>query len=101
MRKRQRLSVWLVALALAGVGVGLGGGVAEAGLFHHGPPKPKPAAAVDDATVAAVQQALDDGRLIDAGRLLDRAALAGDNDPRLTLELGELDLARERFSEAL
>src|SRR5579863_6410530 len=97
MPSRHRMSVLVAGMMLAAAG---GVGAASAGLFHHGPPKPK-AAAVDDATVAAVQQALDENRLIDAGRLIDRAFLANDKDPRLILQAGELDLAREQFSEAL
>ena len=91
---RLRLMIWAAGLWLSA------GGGAEAGLFHH-EPKPKAAATVDDATVNAVQQALDESRLSDAGRLLDRAVLAGEKDPRLTLLAGELDLAREHFQDAL
>jgi Flp pilus assembly protein TadD len=98
MRNRKRISI-----LLAGVLLAVCGSAATAGLFggQHHDPKLKAAAAVDDATVAAVQQALDEGRLVDAGRLLDRAFLAGETDPRLTLEAGQLDLQEERFQDAL
>ena len=98
MGKRRRLLLLVASLAGAGAVVG---GPAAAGLFHHAEPKPKAAAATDDATVAAIQRALDESRLADAGRLLDGAANAGEKDPRLVLLGGELDLARERFSDAL
>lgn len=73
----------------------------QAGLFHH---KPKPAAdksAVTDAQVDAIQKAIDEQRLMDAGNLLDRLLLAGAKDPRLALMSGELDLARGRYEDVL
>jgi Flp pilus assembly protein TadD len=60
-----------------------------------------PSAAATEAGVAAVQQAIDEQRYIDAGQMLDEALLAGVKDPRLLLLGGELNLSRGRFSEAL
>jgi len=54
-----------------------------------------------DTTVAEVRQALDEARLLDAGRFLDQALLAGVKDARLTLLGGDLNLARGRFGPAL
>lgn len=52
-------------------------------------------------TVANVQRALDEGRYLDAGRMLDGAILGGGDDPRLMLLTGELALARGAYSDAL
>lgn len=73
---------------------------AQAGLFQH----KRPAAAarkVTDADIANIQRALDEQRLLDAAKLLDAAVLAGGDDPRVTLLIGDLALARERYADAL
>lgn len=70
----------------------------EAAIFGHAA---KPTPGVSDAAVAEVQRALDEQRLLDAGRMLDQALLAGIKDPRLTLLGADLSLARGRYSTAL
>jgi Flp pilus assembly protein TadD len=85
--------------AIVVIGTALSAAPASAGLFHHAP---KPAKVdVDDAGIAAIQRAIDEQRLLDAGRLLDEAVLTGSKDPRLGLLAGELELARGRYSDAL
>lgn len=64
---------------------------------------PKKAAAADtraDYAVAAMDRALAEGRILDAGRLLDQTLAAGVSDPRLLLRAGELHLKRGRYDEA-
>ena len=93
-----RLAFGLVALIAA---LGCAPTSVQAGLFSH---KPKPAAAkteVSDAQIDALQRAIDEQRLMDAGNMLDRLLLGGAKDPRLTLMSGELDLARGRFEDVL
>jgi Flp pilus assembly protein TadD len=64
--------------------------------------KREPAAADSYPGVAAeVQRALDEQRLVDAGRMLDRALLGGAKDSRLATLSGELELARGRYDNAL
>jgi len=60
---------------------------------------PAPAAVTSAAPL--IQQALNEQRLLDAGRLLDQAALSGDKDPRLEICAGQLSLARGRYADAL
>jgi Flp pilus assembly protein TadD len=75
---------------------------ADADLFHHAKkPDPEDASTALDPTIAAIQKALDEQRLKDAGDLLDRTLLSGAKDPRLFLLSGELDLLRGRYVEAL
>lgn len=59
------------------------------------------ASAIADARVADISRALDERRLVDAGRMLDQALLAGVQDARLDLLTGELQLARGRPADAL
>jgi Flp pilus assembly protein TadD len=61
--------------------------------------KPQPAAV--DAGLIEIQRALDEQRYVDAGRMLDAAALSGASDTRLSILTGELDLARGRYADAL
>ena len=90
------------ALVLAVVAISACGGVAEAGLFHRDPPpKPATAAGVPDATIDAIDRAIDEQRLVDAGRMLDEALIAGAKDPRLDVLEGRLSLARGRPDDAL
>jgi Flp pilus assembly protein TadD len=49
----------------------------------------------------AIDQALNEKRLVDAGLLLDRAYASGLDDPQLSLRSGELHLERGRYAEAL
>jgi Flp pilus assembly protein TadD len=60
-------------------------------------PTGKPA----EATVAAVQQALDEQRLLDADRMLTEAAISGLKDARLSVLDGELDLMRGRYQDSM
>lgn len=85
-------------LALAVTALALIASSAQAGLFNHAD---KPAATAVDRAVAETQRAIDEEQLLDAGRFLDDAFLAGMSDPRLTLLDGEVDLLRGRFNDAL
>jgi len=90
---------WTALLGLAAGLCVLTAADARADLFHH---KPKPQANVlTDADVDAIQKALDEQRLKDAGDMLDRAFLIGAKDPRLFLLSGELRLAQGRYADAL
>jgi Flp pilus assembly protein TadD len=71
---------------------------AEAGLLSRAP---KAAPVVSDAAISEVRRAIDEQRLLDAGRMLDEAALNGIKDPRLTLLGGDLNLAKGRYAQAL
>lgn len=53
------------------------------------------------AAVAEMRRAIDEQRLLDAGRMVDQAMLAGVKDPRLSLLGGDLNLARKRYNVAL
>lgn len=61
----------------------------------------KPAPTVSDAAVAEIQRAIDEQRLLDAGRYLDETQLAGVKDARLLVLGGDLNLARGRYNAAL
>ncbi|MDP3852247.1 tetratricopeptide repeat protein [Phenylobacterium sp.] len=61
----------------------------------------KPAPTVSDAAVAEIQRAIDEQRLLDAGRYLDETQLAGVKDARLLMLGGDLNLARGRYNAAL
>jgi len=83
---------------------GLIGLVAVAALATSAAAAPKRAGqegAAVTATLTAVRQAIDERRLLDAGRLIDEAALKGGRDPRLTLLNGELNLVQQRYDVAL
>jgi Flp pilus assembly protein TadD len=68
----------------------------------HAEDKVSKAAVVDiKPMVTDVKQAISEGRLIEAGRLLDLAAIRGMRDPQLDLLSGRLDLARNRPSDAI
>jgi Flp pilus assembly protein TadD len=90
-------------LALAVVALSAASGSAQAGLFHHDPAPAKVAVAatVPDAMIDAIDRAIDEQRLVDAGRMLDQALLAGAKDPRLDVLMGRLSLARGRPEDAL
>ncbi len=76
----------------------LGASAVQAGIFdRHAAKKP----ASDDAAVAQIQQAIDEQRYLDAGRMLDQVILGGSKDPRLTLLAGDLDLVHGRWGDAL
>lgn len=92
-----RIGAALVALTvLAGAA-----SPAEAGLFGL---KKKPAAEehpIADTAVREIQRALDEQRYVDAGKLLDQALTMGAKDPRLTVQLGEVQIVRGRYEGAL
>ena len=90
---RKRLALVLAAAAI------MAAPAAQAGIFGNHDAKKKPA--TDDAAVVQIQQAIDEQRYLDAGRMLDQVILAGSKDSRLTLLAGDLDLAHARWSDAL
>lgn len=69
----------------------------QAGIFGR---EQKAAPQVSEAAVAEIQRALDEQRLIDAGRMLDSAQVAGVRDPRLQVLGGDLNLRRGRLNAA-
>ena len=87
-----------VAFAMSLSILTLGSGAAHAGWFWGSEVAPKLA---DDQVIAHIQQAIDEERYVDAGTLLDHAISATESDPRLTLLLGKLNLARGRYDLAL
>lgn len=90
----------VAAIVAATVLAGVSAPAEAAGFFH---PKKAPAAATSalEPTLTAIDQALADSRLVDAGRTLDMALASGVTDPRLLLRAGELHLARGRDEEAV
>lgn len=94
-----RLNHWaLLSFALLS-GLGSAPSSASAGLFHR-------QAKVETATAPAaftaeIQRALDEQRLLDAGKMLDEALLADVRDPKLQILAGKLNLARGRYDDAL
>jgi Flp pilus assembly protein TadD len=72
---------------------------AEAGLFKRAPAEATPQATPQ--YFAEIQRALDEQRLLDAGKLIDQALRAGDRSGRLVIDSGQLKLARGRYDEAL
>lgn len=54
-----------------------------------------------DVRIAAITRAIDEQRLVDAGRMLDQAMLQNLRDSRLDVLTGELHLLRSRPAEAL
>jgi Flp pilus assembly protein TadD len=48
-----------------------------------------------------IKRALDEQRLVDAGKLLDQALLAGDKTPQLAIYSGQLSLGRGQYEAAL
>lgn len=90
---RTRIAILFAAVAI------LAAPAAQAGIFGSHDAKKKPA--TDDAAVAQIQQAIDEQRYLDAGRLLDQVILSGSKDPRLTLLAGNLDLVHSHWGDAL
>lgn len=101
--KRHRLNTALRSAVVLGASLAvLAGAPAQAdGLFGFGRAKSAAAEQQIEPVLDAVNQALAEGRLVDAGRILDSAYAAGAVDPRLLLCSGELQLARERYDEAI
>ena len=71
-------------------------------LLAAGPSAAKPSAEVTltAAGVAEIRRAIDEQRLLDAGRMIDQAMLGGVTDPRLSLLGGDLNLVRKRYNVA-
>jgi Flp pilus assembly protein TadD len=86
-----RLAIAILAAAV------IGGGFSTPALAKRKPP----AAAAPPVPVEDIQTAMDEQRYQDAGRMVDRASLAGARDPMLAVFAGELDLVRGRYDEAL
>ena len=91
-----------VATALAVATILAGTAPVQAQLFQH-KHKQAPAAStkVTDAVIANIQRALDEQRYLDAAHLLDQVVIAGGVDPRITLLIGDLQLARAQYADAL
>ncbi|CAN7446773.1 tetratricopeptide repeat protein [Phenylobacterium sp. LjRoot164] len=85
------IAIFLFAAAVAAT-------PAQAGIFGR---DAKAAPQVSDAAVSEIQRALDEQRLVDAGRMLDSAQVAGARDPRLQVLGGDLNLRRGRLNAAL
>src|SRR5690349_4267758 len=81
-----------LALALAGMAV-LGASAVHAGPFGLGGHR-QSATTASPAGMEDIQRSLDEGRLMDAGVLIDQATAAGVKDPRLHVMAGELGLKR-------
>ncbi|WP_332774105.1 tetratricopeptide repeat protein [Phenylobacterium sp.] len=88
----------LAAMALAALAVASAGTPAAAGFFKPG--KAAQAIANLDIATSEFDRAMQEQRLVDAGRILDGALVVAPTDPRLMLRSGELHLARGRFDEA-
>lgn len=86
------------ALAFAALAVASVGTPAAAGFFKPG--KAAQATANLDLATSEFDRAMQEQRLVDAGRILDGALVVAPTDPRLMLRSGELHLARGRFEEA-
>lgn len=54
-----------------------------------------------DELIKEIDQALDEGRLLDAGQLINDAYLRQIDDKRVVLRSGELNLAQQRYPEAI
>ena len=91
----------VAAIAAATALAGLSTPAEAAGFFNLKKKPPVAASTSLDPTLAAIDQALADSRLVDAGRTLDMALAEGVTDPRLLLRAGELHLARGRDEEAV
>ena len=94
-----RLNNWAIASLALLAGLGSVPTAASAGLFHRQATVEAPIAPA--AVVAEIQRALDEQRLLDAGKMLDDALLADMHDPRLQVLAGQLNLARGRYADAL
>jgi len=63
--------------------------------------EPKVKNALTEQVAADVERAIDEKRFIDAGAMIQMAALSGSNDPRLGLLSAKLEFGRGRYAEAL
>lgn len=66
-----------------------------------GAKSPVAAGVLPSAAAAEIRRAIDEQRLLDAGRMVDQAMLDGVKDPRLLLLGGDLNLVRKRYNVAL
>jgi Flp pilus assembly protein TadD len=85
-------------LAAAALSLGLMAAAEPAGAKAKAKAPPAPGVIVN---LADIQSAMDEQRYLDAGRLIDRANIAGSRDPMVAVLAGELNLARGRFDDAL
>src|ERR1700739_3898468 len=85
--------------AMFAAGLLLAGTPSQAGLF--GDHSKAPPANLSDGQVADIRRAIDEQRYVDAGEALDRAGLAGVQDPRISLLRGDLALAQGQYQIAL
>lgn len=86
------------SLIATGVAIALFANGADAAILAR---SAKQAPTVSEAAISEIQRAIDEQRLLDAGRILDEALLGGAKDPRLTLLSGDVSLARGRYNAAL
>ena len=101
-RRRASLRLWRAAAVAAAIllptasaqALGFPG-------FHHSKSQPKAQEEEVVGLLAQIDQALDERRLVDAGRMLDEAFMSQISDPRLLLRSGELHLARGRYQDAI
>ena len=98
MATRMRISgrtLWAARLGVALVTIGASS-LAHGGIFGRQSTKSE-----TPISLSQIQQALDEQRYSDAGRLLDVAMLSGAKDPRLLLLQGELEIAHGNPAVAL
>jgi len=62
---------------------------------------PSAGGVLTSAVAAEIRRAIDEQRLLDAGRMVDQAMVDGVRDPRLLILGGDLNLARQRYNVAL
>jgi len=86
-------------IACAAVAAALSVAPAHAGFFKSS--KPAQSSARITAVLPEFDRAMQEQRLVDAGRMLDEALIAAPEDPQLMLRSGELHLARGRYEEAV
>lgn len=91
---------WTTAALALAVLLGVGHS-AQAGVFEHKHAADAAQKKIPDADLAKIQRALDEERYVDAARMLDAAVLAAGDDPRVTVLIGDLALARGQFADAL
>ena len=89
----------VMAMVLAGAALAAALGAAPADVAFAKEAKVKQA--LTEQAMADIERAIDEKRYIDAGSMIDMAALSGSNDPRLGLLLAKLDLGRGRYDQAL
>jgi Flp pilus assembly protein TadD len=85
--------------ALTAAGLLLGSGGAQAALFGHH--KPEPGSQLSDSDATNIQRMIEEQRYVDAAQLLNEAVVVGVHDPRLSLLIGKLELARGHAESAL